>query len=95
MTKVNTLHHKWMKDEDYRKAHEELAPEFDLARTLIAARVAAGLTQAQLAKRMATTQSVVARMESGRSRPSTQTLEKLAAATGTRLKITFERTAAR
>jgi ribosome-binding protein aMBF1 (putative translation factor) len=95
MTKVNTLHQKWMKDEDYRKAHEELAPEFDLARTLIAARVAAGLTQAQLAKRMATTQSVVARMESGRSRPSTQTLEKLAAATGTRLKITFERTAAR
>lgn len=95
MTKVNTLHQKWMKDEDYRKAHEELAPEFNLARTLIAARVAAGLTQAQLAKRMATTQSVVARMESGRSRPSTQTLEKLAAATGTRLKITFERTAAR
>jgi transcriptional regulator with XRE-family HTH domain len=39
---------------------------------------------------MDTTQSVIARLESGRSRPSTQTLERLAAATGTRLKITFE-----
>ncbi|MBN9660064.1 MAG: helix-turn-helix transcriptional regulator [Acidobacteria bacterium] len=95
MTKVNTLHQKWMKDESYRQAREELAPEFDLARSMIAARVAAGLTQAQLAKRMATTQSVVARLESGRSRPSVQSLEKLAAATGTRLKITFERTVAR
>ena len=41
---------------------------------------------------MKTTQSVVARLESGRTRPSTQTLERIAAATGTRLKITFEPT---
>jgi transcriptional regulator with XRE-family HTH domain len=39
---------------------------------------------------MDTTQSVIARLESGRVRPSTQTLERLAAATGTRLKISFE-----
>jgi len=53
-------------------------------------RATAGLTQQQLAQRMATTQSVIARLESGRTRPSTQTLERLAAATGTRLKISFE-----
>jgi transcriptional regulator with XRE-family HTH domain len=91
MTKVRDLHTKWMKDSEYRKAHEALAPEFELARTLIQARAEAGLTQEQLAKRMATTQSVIARLESGRTRPSTQTLERLAAATGTRLKISFER----
>jgi len=90
MTQVKDLHRKWMKDKDYRKAHEELSAEFDLARAVIAARTTAGLTQEQLAQRMDTTQSVIARLESGRTRPSTQTLERLAAATGTRLRITFE-----
>ena len=89
MSKVRNLHKKWMKDPDYRKAHEALKPEFEIARALIEARVQAGLTQEQLAGRMKTTQSVVARLESGRTRPSTQTLERVAAATGTRLKIIF------
>ena len=95
MTKVNDLHLKWMKNKAYRKAHEELAPEFALARAVIQARVTAGLTQEQLAERMNTTQSVIARLESGRTRPSTQTLERLAAATGTRLQISFEPPSAR
>jgi transcriptional regulator with XRE-family HTH domain len=90
MTQVKDLHRKWMKDKKYRKAHDELAAEFALARAVIDARAKAGLTQEQLAERMDTTQSVIARLESGRTRPSTQTLERLAAATGTRLKITFE-----
>jgi ribosome-binding protein aMBF1 (putative translation factor) len=90
MTKVSDLHQKWMKNKQYRKAHDDLAPEFALARAVIAARVTAGLTQEQLAQRMDTTQSVIARLESGRTRPSTQTLERLAAATGSRLKISFE-----
>ncbi len=90
MTKVNDLHLKWMKKKEYREAHKALAPEFEVARAVIHARVAAGLTQHQLAERMATTQSVVARLEGGRTRPSTQTLERLAVATGTRRRITFE-----
>ena len=90
MSKVRSLHKKWMKDADYRKTHEALEPEFELARALIAARTKAGLTQEQLARLMKTTQSVVARLESGRTKPSTQTLERIASATGTRLKITFE-----
>ena len=90
MTKVNDLHRKWMKTKEYRRAHEALTPEYAVARAIIQARVAAGLTQEQLAKRMATTHSVVARLESGRTRPSTQTLQRLAVATGTQLRITFE-----
>jgi ribosome-binding protein aMBF1 (putative translation factor) len=90
MSKVKDLHRKWMKDKKYRKAHEELAPEFELARAVIAARAYAGLSQEELAERMDTTQPVIARLESGRVRPSTRTLARLAAATGTRLKITFE-----
>ena len=95
LTKVSLLHKKWMKSKDYRKAYDDLAPEFALARAVIRARVTARLTQEQLAERMKTTQSVIARLESGRTRPSTQTLERLATATGTRLKISFEHPAAR
>jgi ribosome-binding protein aMBF1 (putative translation factor) len=90
MSKIEDLHRKWMKDTRYRKAHQELVSEFELARAVIQARTNAGLTQEGLAKRMKTTQSVIARLESGRTKPSTQTLERLAAATGTRVKITFE-----
>ena len=90
MTQLRDLHRKWMKEPAYRKAHKALAPEFELARAVIQARAKAGLTQAQLARRMATTQSVIARLESGRARPSTKTLERLATATGTRLRIVFE-----
>ncbi len=90
MTSVRDLHKKWSRDPAYRAAYDEFGPEFELARSLIEARTRAGLTQAQLARRMKTTQSVVARLESGRVRPSTKTLEKVARATGTRLKITFE-----
>ncbi|MDE0081056.1 MAG: helix-turn-helix transcriptional regulator [Gammaproteobacteria bacterium] len=90
MTKVSELHRQWSKDPDYRKAYDGLELEFALARTLIEARKRAELTQAELAERMETTQSVVARLESGRVNPSTRTLERIAQATGTRLRISFE-----
>ena len=90
MSKVRDLHKKWSRNADYRAAYDELEPEFELARALIAARVSAGLTQAQLAKRMKTTQSVVARLEGRRVHPSTRTLGRIAQATGTRLRISFE-----
>lgn len=92
MTKVSELHRQWSKDPDYRKAYDALDLEFALARTLIEARKRAELTQAELAERMETTQSVVARLESGRVHPSTRTLERIAHATGTRLRISFDPT---
>ena len=61
MSKVGGLHKKWSHDPEYRAAYEELSPEFDLARVLIETRIGANLTQAQLAERMKTTQSVIAR----------------------------------
>lgn len=47
----------------------------------------AGLTQAELAERMGTTQSAIARMEGGGTRPRLETLEKLAAAVGADLVV--------
>jgi ribosome-binding protein aMBF1 (putative translation factor) len=90
MTRIRDLHKKWMRDPTYRKEYEALEGEFALAEAVAEARVRAGLSQAQLARRMRTTQSTVARLESGRSRPSTRTLDRLARATGHRLKISFE-----
>lgn len=81
---------RWRRDPAYVAAYDALADEFALAAALIRARADAGLTQDQLAKRMRTTQAVIARLESGRVKPSTRTLERLAAATGTHLRITFE-----
>jgi transcriptional regulator with XRE-family HTH domain len=90
MTRFEEFHRKWSKDPKYRKAYDALEDEYQLIGALIDARMSAGLTQAQLAKRMKTTQSVIARLESGHAQPSTRTLAKLAAATGTKLKIVFE-----
>src|SRR5207253_11109359 len=80
----------WRKDPEYEKAYNALDDEFALAAAMIAARARAGLTQQQLAERMHTTQAVIARLESGKVKPSTRTLERLAAATGMRLRISFE-----
>ena len=84
----------WRKDPEYVKACDALEDEFSLAAAMIEARARAGLTQQQLAQRMQTTQAVIARLESGRVKPSTRTLERLAAATGMRLRISFEPIAA-
>lgn len=90
MTKITELHRRWNRDADYKGAYDALSEEFDLTRALIEARTAAGLSQAQLARRMKTSQSYVARIEGGKVRPSTEALERFAQATGTRLRITFE-----
>ena len=92
MTDFKVLHEKWMAtDPDYRREYEALDEEFALMKALIEARVEAGLTQEELAARMETSQSAVARMESGRTLPSARTLMRFARATGTKLRIHFER----
>jgi ribosome-binding protein aMBF1 (putative translation factor) len=82
---------RWRRDPEYMKEYDALEEEFALVSEIIKARAAAGLTQAELAKRMNTTQGAIARLESGASLPSTRTLKRLAAATGHKLKIKFER----
>ncbi len=90
MTKLSALHKKWMEKPEYREAYEEMAPEFELASAIIAARSQAGLTQEQLANRMGTKQPYIARLEAGTINPSYNTLQRFAEATGSRLHISFE-----
>jgi DNA-binding XRE family transcriptional regulator len=85
--RADDLHKEWMEDPAYRRAWEALEEEFSLVEALLQARTRAGMTQAQVAKRMKTTQTAIARLEGGRVRPSTRTLESYAAATGHKLVI--------
>ncbi len=79
----------WQDDREFQKAYEDQAVEFAIAGEIIAARVGAGLTQAELAARMGTTQSTIARLEGGSVLPSTRTLQRVAAATGKVLHISL------
>jgi ribosome-binding protein aMBF1 (putative translation factor) len=80
----------WLKDPAHKAAYDALEDEFALAGALIEARSKADMTQEQVAAAMGTTQTVIARLESGRTMPSTRTLERFAKATGMRLRISFE-----
>ncbi len=87
---LDELHQEWLNRPGYKAEYDALAEESGIASALIAARARAGLTQEQVAERMRTTQTVIARLESGRNKPSTRTLERFAEATGSRLRISFE-----
>ena len=76
-----------LKDPKFKKAYDALEEEFALASELIGARARAKLSQEEVARRMGTSQSAVARMESGRSLPSTTSLVKYAKAVGHKVQI--------
>lgn len=70
--------------------YESLAGEFEMVREMIAARSRAGLTQTEVAERMGTTQSVIARLEGGKRTPSMRTVQRYAQALGCRAVMRLE-----
>ncbi len=84
--------HKEMMESDpqYAKAYVDMEDEFQFARELIQARIRSGLTQQQIAEKMGTTQSTVARLESGGTMPSLRSLHRYAEATGSKVRIVLE-----
>lgn len=81
------LREEWLSDPKVRVEYEALGPQYELAGEFIGARARAGLTQDALAKKMGTSQSAIARIESGKRIPSVRTLQRYAEATNTRLVI--------
>ena len=75
--------------EDVRAEYDRLEEEFAFLDEFLKARSSAGMSQAEVAKKMGTTQSVVARLESGRGKhsPSLATLRKYARALGYRIDL--------
>ena len=76
-----------LKDEVFRAEFLGLEDEFALAGQLIEARKKAHLTQDEVARKMGTTQSVVARLESGYPLPSLRSLKRYAQAVCGKLEI--------
>lgn len=69
-----------MKDPEFVEEYHKLDEEFELLEMLLAARLEAKLTQAQLAEKAGMKQESIARIESGQSNPSYRTLRRVAAA---------------
>jgi transcriptional regulator with XRE-family HTH domain len=87
------LRAKALANADVKAEYEKLSDEFKLLDEFLNARARQGLTQAQVAEKIGTTQSAVARMESGRGKhsPTLATLSKYAEALGCKLEIRLVR----
>jgi DNA-binding transcriptional regulator YiaG len=85
--KFETLRDRWMRDPKFREAYDRIGPEMEIAFAIAEARHRAQLSQQQLAKKLGTSQSMVARWERGTSAPSTRTLRRVAKATASRLHV--------
>ena len=83
-------HLEMMSDPEYAREFALQEDEFQIARVLLRARLRAGMTQKEVAERMGTTQSVVARMESGKPFPSLSSINRYARAVGSDVRITLE-----
>ena len=72
-----------------KKAYDDLAEEFSFLDEVLKARAETGLTQAEVAARVGTTQSAIARLESAEPKhsPSIATLQKYAKALGYKVEI--------
>jgi len=76
-----------LKDKSIKEAYDELEPEFALARMIIKERIKNNFSQADLAKKMGTKQSAIARLESGNYNPTVSFLQRAAKALNTKLNI--------
>jgi transcriptional regulator with XRE-family HTH domain len=74
---------------EVRREYDALDEEFQLLDEILKARNDAGLTQAEVAERIGTTQSAVARLESslGKHSPSISTLKRYASALGCKIQV--------
>lgn len=86
---------KWMQDAKFKQAYSALDDEFLLFDAMLAARQKSGLTQEEVAKRMGTKKSAIARLEASGGKekhsPSIKTLRKYAEAVNCHLVVKFER----
>jgi ribosome-binding protein aMBF1 (putative translation factor) len=90
MIDFDDVRKKWMQDPEFVKEYEALEEEFSLASAMIAARAHADMTQQDVAAKMETSQSYIAKLEGGAVSPTMKALKRYAEATGSRIKITFE-----
>ena len=89
MITLQELKTRLMRDPQFQEEYEEADALFSLVEAMISARLSANLTQSEVAERMGTTQSAIARLEGGWVSPSFATLRRFAEATGTSVRLKF------
>lgn len=78
-----------LKDSKFKKAYDDLELEFSIIEQILRKRIEKGLTQKQLAEKVGTKQSAIARLESGNSNPSIEFLGKISKALDGKLQISL------
>jgi len=76
-----------LRDPKVKQAYDDLQLKYDIICAVLDARAKKGLTQAELAKRVGTTQSAIARFESGAGNPTLSFVQKITRALDTEIKI--------
>ena len=79
----------WFKDPEFRKALDQIEPEFEIALAIAKLRSEKKLSQKQLAEKLQTQQSVISRLEMGKTSPSLTFLKRLAKALDLSLQVRF------
>lgn len=72
-----------------KKEYYKLAPRYEAISELISARIKKGITQKELAQKIGTKQSAIARFEAGNVNPSLDFLEKMAGVMGYKINISL------
>ena len=78
-----------LKNPEFKKHYDEYGKQLEIAYQILKLRKKKHISQAQLAKKIGTKQGNIARMEAGQQNFSVDTLEKIAGALGSDLKIVF------
>jgi len=78
-----------LKNKKIASEYKKLEPRYVVISQLIEKRISKGISQAQLADKLGTKQSAIARLESGTINPSLSFLERISHALGVRLIIQF------
>ena len=82
-----------LKNKSFREAYEHYYDTLEIGLQIRALRESAGFTQKKLAENLGVSQQVIARLENGdANNPTVSTLERIAKATGHRLRFKFEPT---
>ena len=89
MTQWKDLKKELMQDPEFKKGYDALEVEFSIISQMLKKRLAKGMTQKQLAEKIGTKQSAIARLESGNSNPSVAFLEKISKGLGGKLQISL------
>jgi ribosome-binding protein aMBF1 (putative translation factor) len=87
-TDLTTLKKKLLTDSEIKREYDRLEPTYVLISRIIEQRKKRGLTQQELAVRMGTKQSAIARFETNKVSPSLDFISRLAEVLGCHLTIT-------